>query len=153
MKKVLLAPGPRDTAASLGLLVMRLGAGVLISLHGWGKVAGWSAILKNWQSPAFPPLSWMSAPVSLGALVFAELVCGILIVAGLATRPAAAILGFAMAVAAFYAHANDPWLLGGGAAKEPALLYLIFSLTLVLTGAGRFSADAQFQKEKRRFGR
>jgi uncharacterized membrane protein YphA (DoxX/SURF4 family) len=57
-----------------------------------------------------------------------------------------------MGVAAFYAHANDPWMMGAGAAKEPALLYLIASLALLTAGAGRLSLDAVLDKGKRRFG-
>lgn len=152
MKKFLFSAGTRETATSAGLLILRLGIGTLIAIHGLQKVKGWEEIAKGWQSPNFIPVRWMSPPVSLGALVFAELVCGLLLVFGLLTRPAAAILAFAMGVAAFYAHANDPWMMGGGAAKEPALLYLIASLALLAAGAGRFSADAAIHKEKRRWG-
>jgi putative oxidoreductase len=152
MKKFLFSSGTREAAASAGLLILRLGMGTLIAIHGLGKVKGWGEMAKTWKSPDFIPVSWMSPPVSLGALVFAELVCGILLVIGLLTRPAAATLAFAMAVAAFYAHATDPWMMGSGAAKEPALLYLIFALALLAAGAGRFSADAAIHKEKRRWG-
>lgn len=152
MKKALFSVGTRETTASLGLLILRLGVGTLIAIHGLGKVSGWSGMMKGWHSPDFIPLRWMSAPVSLGALVFAELVCGTLLVFGLLTRPAAAVLAFAMGVAAFHAHAADPWMLGSGAAKEPALLYLISALALLAAGAGRFSADAALDKGKRRWG-
>ena len=47
-----------------------------------------------------------------------------------------------MAVAAFVVHAGDPWTLGAGRSKEPALLYLFPFLALALTGPGRFSLDA-----------
>jgi putative oxidoreductase len=154
MKKFLFSAGPRDTPTSIGLLVMRVGIGTMMAVgHGFSKLSNWSDNVAGWKSPDFPPLSWMSPQVSFGALVFAELVCGALIVVGLVTRPAAAVLGFAMAVAAFYAHAADPWFLGKGGAKEPALLYLIFALALLAAGAGRFSVDAAVTREKRRWGR
>jgi putative oxidoreductase len=80
----------------------------------------------------------------------AEFVGGILIAIGLATRPAALALTFNMAVAAFVAHRSDPLFMGGGAAKEPALLYLIPFAALVLTGAGRYSIDRIIAAGRRR---
>jgi len=73
-----------------------------------------------------------------------------LLVLGLLTRPAAFLVGFAMVVAAFQVHAADPFFMAGGAAKEPAILYLIPCLVLILTGAGNFSLDSLVFKEKRR---
>ena len=55
--------------------------------------------------------------------------------------PVAIATAVTMGVAAFLIHANDPWTMGGGASKEPALLYLIGFLPLFFTGAGRFSVD------------
>jgi putative oxidoreductase len=55
---------------------------------------------------------------------------------GLATRFAALNWFITMCVAAFIAHGADPLN-----KKEPALLFLIPAVTLMATGAGRFSAD------------
>jgi uncharacterized membrane protein YphA (DoxX/SURF4 family) len=58
-----------------------------------------------------------------------------------------------MAVAAFVAHAGDPWSMETAAirffagesqtwfSKQPALMFLIPFLALVFSGAGRFSLD------------
>jgi putative oxidoreductase len=46
-----------------------------------------------------------------------------------------------MVVAAFIIHGDDPF-----AKKEFALLYAIPFLTLVFTGAGKFSLDAKLGK-------
>jgi putative oxidoreductase len=48
-----------------------------------------------------------------------------------------------MLVAAFVVHGDDPW-----SKKELALLYAIPFLTLGLTGPGRFSIDAWWQKRR-----
>jgi putative oxidoreductase len=58
-------------------------------------------------------------------------------VLGVATRFAAVPLAVTMLVAAFAIHADDPW-----AKKELALLYAVPFVTLVFTGAGKFSVDA-----------
>jgi len=45
-------------------------------------------------------------------------------------------------VAAVAVNGADPWMMGAGRSKEPALLYLVPFLALVFTGPGRFSIDA-----------
>jgi putative oxidoreductase len=92
----------------------------------------------------------MSHPVSLMATIGAELGAAALIVLGLATRPAAFVLGFAMVVAAFQVHGGGPWFLPADGAKEPALLYLFACVVLIITGAGKASLDSAIYKEKKR---
>jgi len=58
-----------------------------------------------------------------------------------ATRFAAAPVVFTMIVAAFVVHGSDPWTMGAGASKEPALLFAFVFLALIFTGAGKFSVD------------
>jgi len=84
--------------------------------------------------PAPTLFAWLSA--------LAEFLGGLLIAMGLLTRPAAAVLAFNMAVAAFVTMLHAPFVSsGGGASKEPALLYLLPFLLLIATGAGRYSFD------------
>lgn len=117
-----------------GLLLLRLGIGLLMAFsHGLGKVQ---------KFLAGGPYQWAD-PIGLGPGVSlflaggAEFFCALAIAVGLATRLAALPLAFTMAVAAFVVHAQDPF-----AKKEFALLFLIPTLALVLTGPGRFSLDA-----------
>lgn len=119
--------------ASVGLLVLRLGAGgFMLFGHGWGKLADFGD-----KAVHFPdPLGIGSSTASLALAVSAEVFCALAVMIGLATRVAAVPLIVTMLVAAFVIHADDPW-----AKKEFALLYAIPFLTLVLTGPGRFSAD------------
>jgi putative oxidoreductase len=79
--------------------------------------------------------------LSLLGAMSAGFLCSLLVMAGFATRFAAAPVVFTMAVAAFVVHANDPWTMGQGLSKEPALLYLTPFLALIFTGAGKFSVD------------
>ncbi len=93
----------------------------------------------------------MSPPVALIAAISAEVGASLLVILGFATRPAAFVLGFNMVVAAFAFHAADPWFMGeGAAAKEPALLYLIPLVAIILSGAGAFSLDAVIHKDGKR---
>jgi putative oxidoreductase len=79
-------------------------------------------------------------------------VCSICLILGVATRPAAFLLGFTMVVAAFNIHGASPWFIGPGvsAAKEPALLYLVPMIAIIFTGAGLWSFDAKIIKDPRR---
>ena len=153
MRRFLFDCGTRDGFASAGLLVLRAGTGLMMLFgHGLGKLQGFEAKKDGFPVPSVWPLAEMSKPVSLAVTIFAEVGCAGLIVLGLATRPAAFVLGLTMLVAAFDIHGADPFFLGGGAAKEPALLYLIPCLALVLSGAGTMSLDrAIYQEKKKRF--
>lgn len=153
MKRFLFDCGTRDPLASSGLLVLRVCTGLMMLVgHGWGKWQNFQQLKEKgeWHVPTLWPFSMMSPTLSLMATVFAEVGCAGLMVIGLATRPAAAIFGFAMLVAAFEMHAADPFFMAGGGAKEPAILYLIPCLVLVISGAGKWSADMLIYKEKKR---
>lgn len=151
MMKGLFDCGPRDSLASLGLLLLRVMTGLMLAIgHGWPKAAGFAMLKDEWFVPAH--LAFLSPPVSLVLTIAAELVAALLLVFGMATRPAAAVLVFTMAVAAFGVHGSAPWFTGPGVevAKEPALLYLIPCLVLLVTGGGGKSIDALISKPKRR---
>ena len=124
----------RDT----GLLAGRVGLGVFIAFsHGLGKLQNYSAYSAN-----FPDPLGVGSELSMALAVFAELVCGILIVFGLFTRAALSQLVITMGVAAFIVHASDPLFSAPGQpSKEFALVYFIGFVTLMLTGPGRFSLD------------
>lgn len=151
MKRFLFDCGTRDGFGSAGLLVLRAGTGLMMLFgHGLAKLQGFQEKKDGFPVPGVWPLSEMSHPVSLAATVFAEVGCAGLLVLGLATRPAAFVLGLTMLVAAFDIHGADPFFLGGGAAKEPALLYLVPCLALVLSGAGTVSLDRAIYREKKK---
>ncbi|MFK7850584.1 MAG: DoxX family protein [Akkermansiaceae bacterium] len=152
MKKLLFDCGTRDATASLGLLFLRVGIGLMMFLgHGLGKIQSYADKKDSFPIPDFFPLSFMSSPISLMATIGAEVGCALLIVVGLATRPAAFVLAFTMTVAAFNIHGGGPWFMADGeGSKEPALLFLIPAIAILLAGAGSYSADAAIHKEDRR---
>lgn len=128
----------------VALLVLRVVyGGMMLFGHGLGKLRGFSEM-----SEGFPDPLGIGSTASLAGAVFGEFVCAALLVAGLATRLAAIPLVFTMGVAAFVIHAGDPLFMGGGAAKEPALLFLGAYVALALLGPGRFSIDARLARGK-----
>jgi len=127
----------QDLTNSIGLLILRLGVGGFMAAHGWGKL---QMVLAGDFDKFGDPIG-LGSGLSLVLVMSAEFVCALLVMAGFATRFAAAPIVFAMAVAVFVAHANDPWTMGEGASKEPALLYLFPFLALIFTGAGKLSVD------------
>ena len=152
MKKILFDCGTRDVTASLGLLVLRLCFGLMMLIgHGIPKLQAFGEKKDGFFVTSMWPFSHMSPPVSMIAAIGAELVCSILIILGLGTRFAAFILGFAMVVAAFDYGAAHPWVaMPPAVSKEPALLYLIPMLVLIVTGAGSTSIDASLYRDSKR---
>ena len=152
MKKFWFDCGTRDAVASGGLLVLRVGFGLMMFIgHGWPKIAAFEIEKDAWPAPGLWPLSMMSPPISMMATIGAEVGAAALLVMGFATRPAAFMLGFAMVVGAFQVHAIDPFFMRGpGGSKELAILYLIPCLALIISGAGGYSVDRLVYKEKKR---
>ncbi len=124
----------RDIATSIGLLVLRLGAGgLLLGGHGWGKLLHFGALAASFPDPLGVGPSW-----SLTLVTFAEVICASLVMVGLLTRLSTLpIIGF-LSVAGFIYHAQDPW-----AKRELAFIYAVPFVVLLFTGAGRFSLDAR----------
>lgn len=141
MRSRILDPGPQGVAASFGLLLVRVGAGLMLAFgHGWGKLLAFSE-----KSATFPDPLHIGHRTSMACTVGAEVFCSLLVALGLGTRPAAGIAAFTMGVAAFVVHAGAPF-----ARRELALAYLLPFLGLVFTGAGRFSVDARIRGGRRR---
>ncbi len=86
--------------------------------------------------PAPLVFAWLST--------FAEFFCALLLVIGLATRPAAVFVAINMAVAAFIRQAGDPF-----GEIELALAYLVVAIAFVLTGAGRYYIDTLISRPRR----
>ena len=135
-------PAMRNESSTLdiGLLVLRLGAGgMLLALHGWGKVMNLFS-----GDPQFGDPIGIGMLPSLILAAAAEFLFSLLVVLGVKVRWTAIPPAITMAVAAFVAHGNDPF--GEG---EKALLYLVPFVALIFTGAGRLSFDGWWQRRKR----
>lgn len=117
----------------LGLLVLRLGAGGMMAVHGIGKAKD----LLDGGAVVFPDPIGIGATPSLALATFAELICALAVAAGFKTRFAAVPVVITMLVAGILVHAKDDW-----ATRELAFLFAAAFLTLVFTGGGRHSIDS-----------
>lgn len=124
--------------ASLGLLILRVAAGVLMMTHGWSKIQNFEGMVQS----GFDPVG-MGATLSVVMLIGAEFIAALFIVLGLLTRLSAIPLIVAMSVAAFVAHASDPLQV-----KELSLIYLTIFASLMITGAGKYSLDSILFRNK-----
>ena len=136
------AEGTRSMMLSLGLLLLRVSVGGMMAYgHGWGKVQ----MLFGGKAGEFADPLNLGKTLSLGLATFAEFLCSLLVIVGLATRLATIPLVATMGVAAVIVHRADDF-----ATREKALLYLAAFAALLLTGAGRFSLDAVLGRRKQR---
>jgi putative oxidoreductase len=121
------------------LLILRLTFGLSMAFaHGLGKVPPHEKFVEVVAQMGFPlpvVFAWSAG--------LTEFLGGILIAIGLATRPSALFLAFTMAIAAFVAHADDPFQ-----KKETAILYLAFSVAIMLLGSGKYAVDSFYRKSR-----
>jgi len=115
----------------MGLLILRFFSFAFMLTHGWPKFQ--KVVVGNFQ---FGDPIGMGSGLSLGLTVFAEFFCSILIMLGLFTRTALLFNAVTMLIAAFVVHSADPFT-----TKEKALLYLVISVALILTGPGKYALD------------
>lgn len=117
-----------------GLLVLRVWLGLsMLLLHGWPKVQGMAAM-----SSSFPDPLGVGSALSLNLAIFSEVLCALLLVAGLAARLALVPLVVTMAVAFLAVHGGA---LTGEGSGEMAFLYLGGFVALLVAGPGRYSLD------------
>jgi putative oxidoreductase len=119
--------------------LFRLVVGLLFTLHGAGTVLGLFGGARGTGEPV-PFGQW---PGWWAGLI--QLVCGILVMAGLFTRPAALLASGSMAYAYFTVHQPEGLLpvQNGGV---NAALYAWAFLTIAVLGAGPWSLDALWRR-------
>lgn len=115
-----------------GIALLRVGTGVMMLTHGLPKVG----MLVSGQGGLFPDPLGVGSTLSLFFAVFAEFCCSLLLIVGLMTRAAAFVLAVNFGVIVFAVDANSI-----GNNTELAAVYLLIFITLILTGAGKLSAD------------
>lgn len=123
----------KTTTTHFGLLLLRLGFGVGMMTHGYGKLL--KVLQGNFD---FADPIGLGPAVSLVLTAFAEFIAPIFIIIGWKTRWAALFPILTMLVAFAIAHDGDPF-----SRKEKSFVYLIAFLALYFTGPGRYALDKE----------
>jgi len=118
------------------LLILRIAVACLMLTHGWPKME--KLLAGNMQ---FGDPLGIGSKASFVLVVFAEAICSVLILIGLATRLATIPLIINMVVVIFIVHAQDPF-----GKKELPLLYLLIYITLLVLGPGKYSVDGMMSR-------
>jgi putative oxidoreductase len=126
-----------DNSLHIALFIIRVGFGIFYMIHGWPKIMGgadrWIRLGENMEliGLGFAPVVWgfMAALSEFGG--------GLLLVFGLLTRPAAALMLFTMLIAALmYIDQGEPI----NTVINPLKGLVVFA-GLLICGGGRYSID------------
>lgn len=115
----------------IAIFILRVFTCLFMLTHGFPKIMK----VLNGDMSFGDPIG-LGAGVSLLLSAFAEGICSLFVLLGWKSRLATLPLIINMAVAAFFAHAGDPF-----ARKETALMYLVIFVVLFITGPGKYSLD------------
>ncbi|MEJ7693380.1 DoxX family protein [Daejeonella sp.] len=120
-----------------GLLIIRIGIGIMFMLHGYPKLLGgpemWTNIggAMKYIGITFIPVAWGLAAAAT------ETFGGFLILIGLAFRPVCVLLAFTMAIAATMHLSTGDGLTTASHAIEVGFVFL----GLAFIGSGKYSID------------
>ncbi len=131
--------GTLDTTwtGDLASLSLRLAVGVVLAYHGWlkvGDVSGFAGFVDSLGIPAPDLMAYV--------VTYLELLGGIALIVGVATRYVAGLFVIEMVFTIALVKLDVGLIASeGGVGAELDLLILAIALSLVLTGAGRWSVD------------
>ncbi len=129
-------------AADVAPLVLRVVLGAIFALHGYQKLMmGVPGITGFLGSLGFP-----MPGVFAVILIAAELLGGIMLILGLLTHWSAKVLAFVALVAFLTVHVKNGFFISGGG-YEFILLIFAASVSLIITGAGKWSLDHVIAKK------
>lgn len=134
-----------DILGAWGIALLRVVAGVVFFMHGQQKLfdTGIDGVEGFFASEGIP-----AAGLAAVAVTLVEMVGGLALIVGLATRVAGLLLAVDMAVALLVVHAANGFYAGEGGV-EFVLLLGATALALVLTGPGAAALDALLPIERR----
>lgn len=116
-----------------GLLVLRIGLGVIFIAHGVGKISAMSQTSDFFGSIGF-------SAVVAQVVAYVELLGGVALLLGIFTQVAATILAVIMSVVLLYVKQQAS--ITGMQGNELELALFVSSVALAFMGAGRFSLGA-----------
>ena len=131
-----------DALEPLSWLLIRCACGIILAVHGWGKVSRGAEAM----APAFMKMGYQDPILLVYLLMLVEFVGGIAIALGLFTRFFAAMVTVEMAVIMFahYLPNGFSWLNRG---YEFVLLWGLVALAIWLRGGGPYSLDRAIGRE------
>ena len=132
----------RSLNTNVATLLLRVLFGALFVRYGYMKFAAYDTIL-----PMFQDVIGIGAKLSFNLVIFAELICGFLVLLGVLTRFTVIPIFITMAVAFFVAHKSDPF-----DNKAIVLVYLVLSVIIFILGSGKYSVDGLLFKRNTSFG-
>ena len=134
----ILNPGSHNNWSALAL---RLPLGAIFVAHGAQKLFGWFGGYGLEGTGGYMASIGLEPGVIMAAMAgSAEFFGGLLLLAGLLVRPAAAVLAVTMLVAIFAVHIGNGMFMSSDG-YEFALALLAGSVSLFFSGAGGFSSD------------
>ncbi len=145
LKKILI------TDSSYSPVILRLILGIVIFPHGAQKLLGWYGGYGFEGTMGF--FTSQGIPYVIALLpIIAEFFGALGLIIGLLTRVAAFGIGFTMLIAAVTVHAQNGFFMNWfgnqkGEGIEYFLLSIGISVSLMVTGAGKFSLDNQLAKK------
>ncbi|ABL99596.1 DoxX family protein [Shewanella amazonensis] len=136
-----------QTQDSIAPLALRIPAGIIFMAHGAQKLFGWFGGYGiegtgQWMASIGLEPGWLMAAMAGGAEFFG----GLAILLGLLTRPAALVLAVTMVVAIVTVHLGNGLFMANNG-YEFGLALLAMSVSLVLSGSGRFGIDRLLQQK------
>ena len=140
MRKDLLLLTPLAAFGDLGLLLLRLVTGAFLI---WQSHDNVFSAARMQEFAGFLSQHGFPAPALLAPLcVWAQFVCGILLVLGLLTRWAGLVITFAFVVACVMVHWTQDF-----PGWWPALILVFLGLLFATLGAGRYAIDHRLQTQ------
>lgn len=124
-------------------LVLRVATGAVFAVHGYQKLTqmGVEGVAGFLTSLGFP------IPAVFAVILIAvELLGGIALILGVATRPAAKLLAIVAFVAFFTVHMTKGFFISDGGYEFIMLLFAA-SVSLMLTGPGKWALGEYFRKQ------